>query len=578
MKVDFKTLAIRALNHWRVTYQPSYLGLRLLLQQIPKATFSQYLQEYILYKLPLRTEYRYRKYLRFKEPGENLKYRDMLAVSPSSALAEAYTLRILETIPSLKDKPNVYSYQWPSSAKSGQSYSYFFSGYKDRNDLVTKKFKDHPGYSLIAYDIKNFYPMIRKEVVGNRLIKHFSSSPKNVPIEFAVTNCNQILSIPIPGIPIGPALAHVFGNIALEDVDKEMSSTFGDNYLRYVDDIYFIVEKTDIKKTEDKLYSLLSKEGLALHEKKYDCLSASDWIGNVASIQEQICHNQFDKLFKRIELYFWRTPSNKSIFQNLCRTHGVPIPIEKLALKASYGRFQRYIRGIITHTPQLNELLSKIRNESESVLLQDALNLNKYYFKTIKDIPSPADTTHIVVRKWRVQRIRSMLNRMLYLNPIQDYGRLLEIIPEVDEFYEHRRLIQALITKSLSPIISIPGPVTNTFASIIRDLNYGPVELDPGDLNKEGIFDSICTFSTYGIVDLPKDWIEKLPIKNQELLKFCQFSKSDFRIITDQLYEDELRSLQLGESEDTLHNIITTRFCDQENVELEALLIDKYGI
>ena len=49
------------------------------------------------------------------------------------------------------------------------------------------------------------------------------------------------------------------------------------------------------------------------------------------------------------------------------------------------------------------------------------------------------------------------------------------------------------------------------------------------------------------------------------------------RSITNQNYEDELRSLQLGQTKEALQNMFRTRFIDLETVDLDALLIDKYG-
>lgn len=103
------TLSVRALNHWRGYSIPTYLGLRMLLRQVPKSGGSNFLTEYLLRKLPLRKSGRYRSFLRFKgllASGE-INNREMYAASPSTALAEAYALSLLSEIKSLQNRPYV---------------------------------------------------------------------------------------------------------------------------------------------------------------------------------------------------------------------------------------------------------------------------------------------------------------------------------------------------------------------------------------------------------------------------------------------------------------------------------------
>src|SRR4030042_3445631 len=101
MKTACNNLAVRALNYWRPMYTPSYLGLRLFLEQVPKSKSSDYLDHLLLRKMLTSSSPRYRRYWRFKgiDGQSAAEYREFFAASPSSALGEAYALRILSNIP-----------------------------------------------------------------------------------------------------------------------------------------------------------------------------------------------------------------------------------------------------------------------------------------------------------------------------------------------------------------------------------------------------------------------------------------------------------------------------------------------
>ena len=140
MNNEAKILAVRALNHWRNLYQPSYLGIRLFLEQLPRSSSSDFLQQYLHHKFPLRQQPRFWKFHKFKgfNPDRSIQFRDMYAASPSTALAESYALNALSEVDTLSDRSFVYSYRRPKNEKSGGDYRYFYSGYRQRNENVSE--------------------------------------------------------------------------------------------------------------------------------------------------------------------------------------------------------------------------------------------------------------------------------------------------------------------------------------------------------------------------------------------------------------------------------------------------------
>ena len=56
----------------------------------------------------------------------------------------------------------------------------------------------------------------------------------------------------------------------------------------------------------------------------------------------------------------------------------------------------------------------------------------------------------------------------------------------------------------------------------------------------------------------------------------AQFSRSEFRNLVDHSFEDELRALQIDTNEETMRNVMRTRFSDLEQINLDALLLCGY--
>ena len=87
--------------------------------------------------------------------------------------------------------------------------------------------------------------------------------------EFVQATCEQVLRVSDKGVPVGPALSAIFGNIALEKIDIYMQNTLGECYLRYVDDIFLMVPTEKVKQVDLEFQKLVVSEGLELHPERY---------------------------------------------------------------------------------------------------------------------------------------------------------------------------------------------------------------------------------------------------------------------------------------------------------------------
>ena len=99
-----QTLLIRALNATRQSYFPTYVGLRLIAQQLP-AVENSYLRRAVERRLSVGDRWNFRHFDYFKAMGrvngqDVPEYRSCLAPSPFTAFAEALVLAQLASTPS----------------------------------------------------------------------------------------------------------------------------------------------------------------------------------------------------------------------------------------------------------------------------------------------------------------------------------------------------------------------------------------------------------------------------------------------------------------------------------------------
>lgn len=577
---NFKITSVRALNFWRPLFLPTYLGLRIFLNQLDDINLDKFLYNFLFRKVKNRQLPRYRKFFQFKGKSDekNYIYREFFAASPTSAISEAYCLKLLSTITTLENRKNVYSYRWPQHDCDGRCFSYFFSGYKERRDNVTEMLKNGENYTVFVYDIKKIYPSIDKEIIRKRLANHLEQLHDENDRAYANNICNNILNICNNGIPVGPAPAHIFGNIALEIVDKYMTDLLGNRYLRYVDDIFLVLKNDESKKVHNRLTDLIESEGLKLHENKYDEMSKDDWLTSISGAEEEQLSLEFDSFIQRIKLFLWWKAEKFEEIESAFKELAIPIPLKRFFIDSQYGRFHRFMHGILRTTNWGLKIISQLHKENPNRLSSEAIQLRKTFQRSIENLLEIELPKKGMKRRWIVQKLRFLLNRLIYLTPINDYKKLLYLAPEVEEFYEYRVLVKSIIDKNIDEIIKIPGAIVSTFASVCQHSDELKIKAyDPKLFESKGAFESFCILSLYGIVDPPKSWIEKMKDNDSELMNFCRLSISSKRMLKDFSFEDEVRTLQLGTKKNKIKEIFDTRYSDQEAIILDGLLLSKYG-
>lgn len=583
MNTISKKLIVQALHHWRGYSIPTYLGIRLFIDQIPKSGSSDFLIKYITKKIPLRGSGRYRKFSRFKErePDGKIKYRDMYAASPSTALAEAYVLSILAKIDELKAnrKPYLYSYRL-SPKPSSRSFQYYYSGYKERNDKVSWWLGKDNQYRVIACDIKNFYPNVDKKQAAIQLRDCVLASKVASFADLIESVSNQLIDSEYPGVPIGPGLSHILANFALELIDREMYELLGRRYLRYVDDILLVLHPDEIESVKAKLADALKKNEFDLNPRKDDDISYDEWMSNDTDIDETPAGIKFNKLVNTIKLFLWERPGTRDELSKFLRDKGIGFPIQRFAVDATYSGFHRFAKYyLINRTRQIWK--ERMQNTTYETVLSEISYLYGEFYKIASGITITYDVSHPLLNKLQEQTLRYYLNRLFYLTPYSDYKKLLDIIPESIEFYEYRLILEALISKSVKELIKVPGPTIFSFASIFKELNIGKINtddlefLEPDTPENLASLESIASLAAFGILDPPEDWVNQLSPEHREYIQFCMFPPNSSRVLDDYSYEDELQTLQINSGPSLRDHFMTTRFSEKEQVSFDAIMLGR---
>lgn len=577
---DFYNISVRALNYWKTIFPPSYIGLRIFLKQLSEVNFEQYLENYLFRKYRNTSSPKYRKFFQLKEITDlnEYSYREFYAASPTNAIAEAYCLELLSNIPSLFNRENVYSYRWPINKCDGRCFTYFYSGYKERRDNVTELLLYDKSYKVYVYDIKNYYPSVNKGLILNRLFNHIKFFDDDKIKSFIETICKNVMSVSDKGIPIGPALGHVFGNIALENIDDQMSKKIGGRYLRYVDDIFLVLKENELKEIQTILAELVESEGLTLHEKKYDEMSADDWFVSITGDSEEKLADEFSNYLMRIILFLWWKPELFDDLKTAFKDEGIPLPLKRFFIDSQYGRFHRFFHGVFLRKNWDVMDLLNLRNENINKLVYDTKYLREKFISAIAELNKNELPQTGMKKRWFLQRYRFLLNRLLYLTPLLEYQSLKDLAPEDESFNDYHILVQSIIDHKIDDILRMPGIIISTFASIIQEQDdYQLKSYDKNLLEVTGVFESICILSLYGIVAPPTSWLNNLSKRDSELLNFCRHNIPDKRDLDDLSYEDEIRSLQIGINRKQIEDLLNTRFSDQEALNLDGLLMSRYG-
>lgn len=124
---------------------------------------------------------------------------------------------------------------------------------------------------FLKYDIKNFYPTIKHDILFRKLRRRIRNKPLLTLIAKALARETVCVINPgkspanCEGVPQGLSISNILASIYLIDADKAIS-TKDFKYFRYVDDVLVICSESDKEKIDLSIIKIFKNLGLDIHE------------------------------------------------------------------------------------------------------------------------------------------------------------------------------------------------------------------------------------------------------------------------------------------------------------------------
>lgn len=567
-------LLTRAMNAVRPTYFPSYTGLRLIGSQMPVDN-TGYLERMIFRRLRAADSWRYRSFKLYKgtvfRQGESEHvYRDCLAPSPSTAIAEAVILALMATDPAFNVPERVFSYRWPKTPFSGGNYEYFAEGYRERNIEIAAALTK--GKVAVVTDIKGFYPSVSTDKIESTLkarltgdLSQLRSSAEEI-MEFY----HGLVKSGGQGIPIGPASGHVLGHLVLEDVDKELTEKFGPAYFRYVDDIIVVANEADSRRVEKAVEASLRRYGFEPNVDKTVALPVQEWKHSVLR-PDITSADTFSAFTRDLTVYLAFHPDRADEIKAAFATNGLTVPVGRLLAISKYSRYRYFLRR--RKAPDgLKHAMSLWRSRSEE-FPRRALKLKATYEQALASLVIEPHEKDPSLRRWQIQRIRRVVNVLFYLRNFGEWRDRSSQLEEFPELTEQHALAEALSSGRVNPVLPFYGRGVFAFAELWREYGNGFAEFD---WTKNGLtsveLESVITLQFCGTLDV----VGGLLIGEHPQARLMRVASRDCpkkRTNPDLSFEDELESLRLSVSNEELSELARTRYSLTESTALDALAL-----
>lgn len=566
-----QTLLIRALNASKQTYFPTYMGLRLIGEQLPKNN-NDYLQHLVSRRLLAGDQWRFKSFDLYKgshqsTSGVKHEYRNCLAPSPITAIAESFILSLLASEKAFTIPKRVYSYRWPKSNKSGASYEFFAQGYNQRNREIADALNT-PNTVAVVTDIKRFYPSAKKEQILAALKAYIDNSDQNLNLwrDAIIEFYSQLIEASNSGIPIGPASTHVLGHLVLKDVDKELTSKYGNNYFRYVDDIVVVCSTADEDRVKQYINDCIQRNGFELNSDKTLVITSDDWRHNI--LRSDVANeDNFRSFTNDLTVYLAYKPNKVDTIKKILSEAGLSIPVNRLLALSSYDRFRYFLSGIKSRIGISRSLDLALFTKDEE-FLNRGLELKKTYESSLTNLVQEPIQEVANLRRWQVQRARRVINTLFYLRSFNEWSPTDGTFEAWPELLEQKALSGALSSGTINPILPFYGRGPAAFSELWLEHGKNSANFTTPQTINSAEIDGLVSLRLSGTISAES--IQSIQSSNSRLYNIVN-SNTSSRTIPDLSYEDEFESLKLGTSEQEITTLAQTRYSQSEGTALSAL-------
>jgi hypothetical protein len=564
---------LRALNHWRHVYVPTYLGLRRIGESAVVRHNDPWLPAVVERKGLARRTPRYRTYMALKniDVEGHLEYRTFHAASPTTALMEAWALGCVAGLDSFAVPRNVYSYRWPRHARGARSYQYFVDGFRERCEVITHWCGADSEAVLVLADVRKFYPTVNRERVRQRWMERLERADvESGRMRTVLSILDGYLSIErqARGIAMGPALSHVCGHIAMADVDATLRGKWGSRYIRYVDDIAIVCRSSQAQEALTDVNRALASEELEGNAAKQAVVPGAVWESEGRVLPRTAWRGSVGGIFLRTAVYVGLHGDRaQERVASLFREHNVWLPVRRLALLSRTSGFRaiaaRLVRAIARPVDALRETPQSLLNDAQALRTKFVGDLEAELEKPVAG--------HLVIERWRTQRVRYALQQLLYLLSPREYGPLVAMVERRDGVEDIVAVMRGLITGDLKPVLRMPGGPVAAFAALWVEQGRERVGWKVPAESDEVERDALATLFAYGVIGLTTNDPGLRDGPKWTILGALRAPGNPPQAEDAPTYEDELAWLMGDGGPETGRQLLSSRFDAEEGTTLEAL-------
>ncbi len=572
---EAEVLVVRCLNETRIVHPPTYVACRYLADSIISDSRSMFGVQSIMRKYPLQGASRFGRYLRYKKTdnGGRHEYREFLIPSPWTCFAESVVLSILSATAAFQKSASIYSYIWPQHAGCPYNFEHYSNGYKKRNEGIASFLTANPGYVALIADIERFYPRIRHDALRRRFHARLNaSSIDNSASRTTVHLLDHLLSY-FPrgqGIPTGPEFSHVLGDVSLAEVDRALEKKFRGRYFRYVDDFVILVKPNEIDFAKRMLADLLSNEGLTANMDKDDIISSDEWLSFGPRMPPSVTEYSFEALVFRLKVFLAVHPHRYGELASALLGEGFNLPLNRIRASTQNASF----RNRLTYLWRRGwRVAAEAVFQTPKTLVEYARVVRGIYRERLNGLAASNVPENGTRRRWHLQRLRYVTNRLLYLESISNLVSVRQAILPFPEFAETAALLRLLLDDDPTQLLEMPGTAVAAAASLLANSAEPRSPIQLPDRFSEAAVHSASVLLLYGVAKLPQNLLQFIKPSDRELLLFCAGIEPNARERDDFSYIDEIRSLQLQRTATDRLKMLSLKFSESETSELEALEI-----
>ena len=498
-----ESIAVRVVNEYRRRDLIGYLGLRLYLETTA-ARRDRWAEKVCVRSALSEAAPQYHEVRQFKSrlaSGE-IEYRKLFIPTPSETLAEACLLDVCARSGGpFSPRPNVYSYRLATVADKRGVYEPFYVGYRQRQTAVAAAARRYPNAVLVTADIRNFYPSIRPvdakaawgaaatklpqwaRELGHKLIENYSAESEGKT-----------------GALVGPLFSHLVADLVLAPLDAELSAILPSGYFRYVDDVVLLGSADAVQKAVDQFKESLGKLGMEPHGGKWGKFSGKVWTAEGDSSLWEQRQVSWKSIVGRIKQMAVTRPELQDELQEGLRAGGVRFRPSRYAAVASERSYsQNLLRWLEGKTFRRG-----VRRQTVPLICADLEALREYYCGQCKVLSVESARAKGHARKVRVQKLRKLAFRLLYVAKREDFTALADQLRPVAETEVHAAMFSSLASGDITELLKYGSPAAYAVADPLKSEHQSVTYSDfPRDVPQS---QALAVFAAHGMLQEPPKW------------------------------------------------------------------------